>query len=1056
MSIVSVVDQALYEAGLTYTNVINMFNKEQSGKWSERLHNYDYTFKYLDVWLDNANMQLEKLQGPRRTHREWWLSNRFAIYDAKNHTGQYLKSFVSIKPSTDGAASQGDVIKVTPAVDGQVFGWRLGTNGTVYSYDGTKGTPINYDLYNANISYYIGGSLFFFNAVYMDKIDFSAISSHIQELSFADVNSDVANSYLEEVVVADPNSTTNTAMSGVSNLSNVKYLRKFQMCNCTGVPTIDLSSNGYLEEVDVRGCSSLASVSFPVAAPVTTAKLSSGLQTLQMKDLISLTTLTVENNGPSLTNIHVTNCKPFTDSIDWLYTWFTGKSDSFLEGSTVYIDGVNWTGVSVEQLVNLGKIGNLTLKGVIQANLSSDNDTLAQQISQLQAIYGEHCFESTNDLWITGNTSYVTLVGPSTIVEGEMAQYTLVVVGVAGSARYSVINNNRPGVIINELTGMLSTTLNNEEDSTLTVMAQFTPEDTASANYYVKTKVVTVLKETYPSNSDITISGDTGIYDSTNRNYSAVVANTENYTGMSHLTHQWSVTGDLADYFYIASQPANALTCVMACSDSSYVVAGGTITLSFYNSLGTMVASQSLEIVAQSGNVAVSRLTNAPVMNAFWAAFGTNGTKTAGKVSNENYITKFEASKFENSDLGDGTAAGSVLYPYRTSITHFEEIQYFSGLTEIPANFFSGCTNLAGNIPLPSTVTNVDIEVFSGLSKLTGTLSGDGVITVTKFGGGSAAYFSKYVFPNCTSFAARTGLWKVTNQEVYIPKCTAITNPGYLFYNGGSLRLTIGTLHLPAAGGSAIALTVSKYCTDENTYFGTMSSFTSNLSRGIRSVSIEDDVTRYEVEDGCLYDVVNKKLVLVTSPVTTVNVRKGYNVAPYAAFGCKNLTSITIPEDATIIGNRAFIDNSALTTVTGGQSLTTIDVWSFYGCTALESFTGTSSLTTIADGAFQNCTALSSFVFSDTLTSLGQRAFYNTGLTSLSVNNSNLVIGSYAFSTCNSLVSATLGVKSVGSLCFQNCTSLTSLNFTALAINGLGNQMANGCTSLTYVHVPDT
>lgn len=70
MNIVSVVDQALYEAGLTYTNVINMFNKEQSGKWSERLHNYDYTFKYLDVWLDNSNMQLEKLQGPRRTHRE--------------------------------------------------------------------------------------------------------------------------------------------------------------------------------------------------------------------------------------------------------------------------------------------------------------------------------------------------------------------------------------------------------------------------------------------------------------------------------------------------------------------------------------------------------------------------------------------------------------------------------------------------------------------------------------------------------------------------------------------------------------------------------------------------------------------------------------------------------------------------------------------------------------------------------------------------------------------------------------------------------------------------
>ena len=241
------------------------------------------------------------------------------MYDAKNHTGQYLKSFVSIKPSTDGAASEGDVILATPAIDGQVFGWRLGTNGTVYSYDGTQGEPITFDLYAANISYYIGGSLFFFNAVYLDKIDFSAISSHIQELSFADVNSDVFDSYLEDIVVSDMGSVTNTAMSGVSNLSNVKYLRSFQMCNCTGVTNLDLSHNGYLEEVDVRGCSSLANISFPVAAPLTTVKLPSGLQALEMKDLVNLSSLTIEGTGDVLSTINISNCKPFTDSITWLY-----------------------------------------------------------------------------------------------------------------------------------------------------------------------------------------------------------------------------------------------------------------------------------------------------------------------------------------------------------------------------------------------------------------------------------------------------------------------------------------------------------------------------------------------------------------------------------------------------------------------------------------------------------------------------------------------------------------------------------------------------------------
>ena len=1031
MSIVSIVDQALYDAGLTYTNVINMFNVEQSGKWSERLHNYDYTYKYLDVWLDNSNMQLEKLQGPRRTHREWWLSNRFAIYDAKNHTGQYLKSFVSIKPSTDGAASQGDIIKVTPAIDNQVFGWRLGTNGTVYSYDGTKGTPIDFDLYGANISYYIGGSLFFFNAVYMDKIDFSAISSHIQELSFADVNSDVTDSYLEDVIVSDTNSTVNTAMSGVSNLSNIKYLRKFQMCNCTGVPVLDLSSNGYLEEVDVRGCSALANVSFPVAAPITSVKLSSGIQNLQMKDLTDLNSLTIESNGPALTTINVSNCKPFTDSINWLYSWFTGKTNEFLENCNVTISGINWSNVNVEQLINLGKIGNITLKGIIQANLASDQETLVEQITALREIYGDHCFESSNDLWITGNTSYVALVGPSTVIEGETAQYSLVVVGVAGTTEYFIQNNSRSGVIINKLTGSLSTTLNNEADSTLTIMAQFTPSDPASSDYYVKTLPITILKETYPSDSDITISGDTLLNDSTNRTYSAVVANTENYTGMNHLTHQWSVGGDLTSYFYIASQPANELTCVMACSDSSFVVAGGTITLSFFNSLGTMVASQSIDIIAQSGNVAVSRLTNAPIMNAFWAAFGTNGTKTPGKLTNENYITKFQASEFDNADFGDGTAAGSIFYPYRTTITHFEEIQHFQGLTALPDKVFSGCTNLAGDLPLPNTITSFDLAIVAGLSKLKGTISGNGVLNITCGTNDIYLYVSKYSFPNCTSASfTKSPHWDDPG-EWYLPKCTSFSGNGWSYYGHGISKLTLGCIPKILVQVSTILkghydLVLTKYATDTSNHADI------NIStNGIRSITVEDDVTDYEVIDGCLYHISGRNLILVPYNITSIMVPAGYNIAVGACILSTELTSVTLPSDCTTIGNFAFAK-----------------------CTALTSITGTSALTTIGERAFQNCSALASFAFPSTLTSIGQSAFASSGLTSVNITNVNCNMPASCFESCTSLVTVTEGTKIHNAKCFQNCTALTSLNMTnATSITGT---IINGCSSLVYLHLPIT
>ena len=223
-------------------------------------------------------------------------------------------------------------------------------------------------------------------------------------------------------------------------------------------------------------------------------------------------------------------------------------------------------------------------------------------------------------------------------------------------------------------------------------------------------------------------------------------------------------------------------------------------------------------------------------------------------------------------------------------------------------------------------------------------------------------------------------------------------------------------------------LVVSKYCT--YTYRRV---YTNQMYNPFHSIAVEDDVTDYKVIDGCLYYIPNKTLVIAPYAATSITVPSGYNIEKNSCFACYSLTSVTVPSNATTIGEYAF-----------------------YNCTALESVTGTSSLTTIGPYAFQYCAALTSFTFPNTLTSIGQYAFANTGLTSLSVSNTNLVIGNYAFSACNSLVTATLGVKSVGALCFQNCTALTSLNFTALAINGLGNQMANGCTSLTYVHVPAT
>ena len=1051
MQIVRVVDQALFKAGLTYTNVIQMFNVDQSGKWGERIHNYDYTFKYLDVWLDDQNNQLEKLQGPRRTHREWWLANRFAIYDARNMTGQYLESNINIKPVTSTtAAVAGDSVFVTPKVNDQVFGWRLGTDGTLTSAQGTSGTAIEFDL--VGNSYYIGGSFFFFNAVYMQKIDFSAISQHIAELHFESANSDVFDSYLEEVIVSNTDSETNTTLSGINGIGLVKYLRKLQMCNCTAISTLDLSNNIYLEDIDLRGCTGLTSVETPIAAPITSMQLPSGLQALHMIDLVDLTTLTIEDDGESLVNINVANCKPFTDSLTWFKTWITGKSDAFLSGCTVRIEGINWTGVDVDDLLLFGKIGNLSLKGKIQADI----DTPATQVPALQEIYGEHCFESTNDLWITGETVYKTFLGPDSLVEGEIAQYTFVVIGVSGTVEYSITNNsnNRTGVSINVLTGQLSTTINNMADTTLTIRAAFTPTDPSSQYYYVETKSITILKETYPSNDDITISGSAELYDSTDKIYSAVVANASSYTGMPHLSHSWTVTGDLADYYYIASQPSGSLECTMSCSDNQYIVVEGAVRLSFTNSLGTIVAYKDFDVFAQSGNVAVSRAKNPKLMTAFWNAFGTSGTKEANKLSNADYITKTEASEFVASDFGDGTQQGSIFYTTVTNnkITSFEEIKWFVSLETLPNYLFHALNTLTGEMVLPDSITSINLSAFTGSpsyhNEPTVSVSGNGVLTVT--GGTGEELKSNFNFPNCTSWNSGTCRFQ-SGINIYIPKCTSFTHSWY--QQGGRFTVTVGCLQAATTTSSSgtytdpVNLVISKYCAVPGSDFSGCYVYNMNsttlASNLVHSISVEDDVTLFDVRDGCLYVTATNQLVKAPSGYSSTELPAGTaSIAARAFNGCRSLTSLSLPSSCTSIGGNAF-RSSSITSIASSSGLQTVAGEAFRTCKSLASASFPSSLTSLGASTFYDCSALESISYSDSpgLLTIGNECFRNcTSLTEIYIPDSVTSYGTSAYYRCSSATEVYVGSSVTGygkTNAFSGCSAVEHVILKSTAGNGI-------------------
>ena len=196
-------------------------------------------------------------------------------------------------------------------------------------------------------------------------------------------------------------------------------------------------------------------------------------------------------------------------------------------------------------------------------------------------------------------------------------------------------------------------------------------------------------------------------------------------------------------------------------------------------------------------------------------------------------------------------------------------------------------------------------------------------------------------------------------------------------------------------------------------------------------------------------------------------------------YGCTSLTSITIPDSVTSIGDSAFSNCPALTNVTIGNSVTSIGICAFIGCSALTNITIPDSVTSIGEGAFSHCSSLTSINIPYGVTNIADYAFENcTSLTSIYIPDSVTNIGNYAFKNCplnyNEYDNAYyLGKKSnpylvlvkaknadiascsindntqfIHSYAFRNCTSLTSITIPD-SVTSIGNHAFEKCP-LTY------
>ena len=158
----------------------------------------------------------------------------------------------------------------------------------------------------------------------------------------------------------------------------------------------------------------------------------------------------------------------------------------------------------------------------------------------------------------------------------------------------------------------------------------------------------------------------------------------------------------------------------------------------------------------------------------------------------------------------------------------------------------------------------------------------------------------------------------------------------------------------------------------------------------------------------------------------------------YAFYGCRRLTSLTLPAGITGIGYQAF-----------------------WYCSGLTSLTLPAGIGWIGDNAFNGCSGLKEVRFCindnlDTYLTKG-RPYINVDcgikyyindkeITSIEIPSNVTTLGDCVFEGCSGLTSLTLpaGITSIGSYAFYGCSGLTSIYVYAEKVPGIGGNVFYG------------